>query len=1343
MPARGVSSEYNCLLQHLHIAGVTAEQLVQAGTSLRKHHLSSSPQISTPLARPRRAVQTGDGLPNLVRNEQRETGSPLVLATFGWWEIIVPTVDAVRELCFALATRKVHACAVTGFPAAVVHQVLDGRLGYKWIGELSPDTQSVGMLVAVPWLHSITIVAPQGEADRRRHFFLLPGPLLGVACYGPCTGSIPVADHECWLQQTVDITVATAAHHQVRDVWLLGDFNLRGVAPGPSQPAAAGSSHAKLTEAFKEMLSEVGWHPLWTGATHDRGGGLDIHITNIQTEEAAEVALPLVRCKSDHRLTTACCHKRAGPGAEMQDHRDVRGVEVFEWRRDEVQWRKALCPTQALTATLTASWRGVMARALLQPPRKSLRRAVATAVQVLFDMVFGCAGHAAGLMRRRQIPTRAERDRPRQVVRHLLQDMRCMINQLRSEAEVEAADAGKWEWYQLQKTWLDLATRSRIHMQGPMLQSSWMQAARGGDVTLQRWFSVKAGHTSPRLPMRTDREAREVLEFRARIGTLDGRCDPVAEREATEKMRAEHRLRCSRVKMGSDPPWIEAPHDDDRRQSTEQAVFVNRDTVAGLIRRRSATKSSARLPWAAMRAAVHLDRDHLEMIHTALEITWAIYDVDEASLGIEIDHHHKGQGKPTTATKAYRPLGLVHPLMSLRSDILRIRLAPGLTLHVGETQLGGLRDPRLIVVARQEAQCRRRCMGLPTAELAADARFGFDGGRHCRIMTHVTAAGTADRDWILTHRLLTGHRMQVRDRSDEGCVALLEDVRPAGGGTIQGLSISGLIYNPMPGACDEWRIMSVPCACSSVRPEVLRAFHAVCTQEPAGMWSGSVRDTMLVAWSIERALENLDAGGDQQLCYKKCCQLLASLHTDAERLLVLDQLSPSGGEVSSKYVDDLELAFSSPWALKLGCLGLAAGASHNGIVFEGGLEGKTVATFDGFAKEVTEHAVPQLAGCMQGATPRVESGHTTLGIPRSTKPALQLRLHEEGLQSVEYPAPRGKRWGRAHWPAGRTRMTATLANRSSRLCVLKSITVKGAIGLQVAVSQASSCPWPLLARRYYISRLDAKVAYQLPLAVGVPVAGLRLTGMQARWALAAITGRVSWAKSLKVPSILRRQMCADLGWTCLWLTARSSAISLLSACRADLPCYAHARLSGRGAPLAPGGWMASVDSLAREAGCAPWQPALELKGAARKRSLVQHRRHIVIPALRAWDARRHDLMDTELTTHGSLPWAWIAANGNVTFDRRAFELWWQLRVLGVSFPRSYCPWCQPQTAASSDCSRRHLEAECREFARRCSDRGIQKSEAFWYPPDDEWFTNTLGILDELRRAMDQNERQEV
>ena len=72
-------------------------------------------------------------------------------------------------------------------------------------------------------------------------------------------------------------------------------------------------------------------------------------------------------------------------------------------------------------------------------------------------------------------------------------------------------------------------------------------------------------------------------------------------------------------------------------------------------------------------------------------------------------------------------------------------------------------------------------------------------------------------------------------------------------------------------------------------------------------------------------------------------------------------------------------------------------------------------------------------------------------------------------------------------------------------------------------------------------RAEAKVAYLLPLVLGVQVAGARVVSIQARWALAALTGRSTWPRTLRIPTALRRQACADLGWPCLWAVTKVAA----------------------------------------------------------------------------------------------------------------------------------------------------------------------------------------------------------
>ena len=163
--------------------------------------------------------------------------------------------------------------------------------------------------------------------------------------------------------------------------------------------------------------------------------------------------------------------------------------------------------------------------------------------------------------------------------------------------------------------------------------------------------------------------------------------------------------------------------------------------------------------------------------------------------------------------------------------------------------------------------------------------------------------------------------------------------------------------------------------------------------------------------------------------------------------------------------------------------------------------------------------------------------------------------------------------------------------------------------------------------------------------------------------------------------------------------------------------------------------MAAVTNLEANIAVTPWLPDRGQGWSARKTSLAKHKRTVVIPALHARDSRVLTREAATSPAHSSLPWAWIATHGGEAFRREGFDVWWQLRILVVMYPKHGCPWCRPIAAKIPDCSREHLETSCAEFARRCLARGIQLQEAFLHPPDDTWFINVLIVMAEVYDAV--------
>ena len=224
--------------------------------------------------------------------------------------------------------------------------------------------------------------------------------------------------------------------------------------------------------------------------------------------------------------------------------------------------------------------------------------------------------------------------------------------------------------------------------------------------------------------------------------------------------------------------------------------------------------------------------------------------------------------------------------------------------------------------------------------------------------------------------------------------------------------------------------------------------------------------------------------------------------------------------------------------------------------------------------------------------------------------------------------------------------------------------------------------------------------------------GPRIANIQARWALAAITGRTTWPRTLRVPTELRNRLCNDLGWPCLWIEAKTSAIALFEKCRNDNHAFAHTRLCAE-QPYASGGWLAAANRLTTQHNLPAWAPEPDSPATALKHSLSRHRREVIKPALLAASG--------SMPENPSLPWAWIAIHAGGILPQSAFELWWQIRSLGQPYPPVACPWCQPAVALT----REHLQTMCAHYAYHCWTLGILPAEAFSYPAHPDWFKATL------------------
>ena len=158
---------------------------------------------------------------------------------------------------------------------------------------------------------------------------------------------------------------------------------------------------------------------------------------------------------------------------------------------------------------------------------------------------------------------------------------------------------------------------------------------------------------------------------------------------------------------------------------------------------------------------------------------------------------------------------------------------------------------------------------------------------------------------------------------------------------------------------------------------------------------------------------------------------------------------------------------------------------------------------------------------------------------------------------------------------------------------------------------------------------------------------------------------VTWHRTLRVPLAIRRQLCADLGWECLWTNCKASALAMYMKYRSDSTAFAHTRMCNEAHP-AIGGWIAAAKRVQQTSKIPMWQPVAGSSLSASKRSLAHHLRRIILPAIRA---------ALQFRTHQpTTAMAMLASLAGDAYPQEAFELWWQLRVLGQPYPPMLCAW---------------------------------------------------------------------
>ena len=307
-------------------------------------------------------------------------------------------------------------------------------------------------------------------------------------------------------------------------------------------------------------------------------------------------------------------------------------------------------------------------------------------------------------------------------------------------------------------------------------------------------------------------------------------------------------------------------------------------------------------------------------------------------------------------------------------------------------------------------------------------------------------------------------------------------------------------------------------------------------------------DVQIRAYRIEKILESLRV--ERKDLSAARAEILQQFHrcaSDSERLWLSDLLAPESDRWATLFIDDAGFPASSPAAAVVMTRPLHEYNVYNGVVFEAGQPEKTRFLMDNVPDAVMSACQSAIKDTILGGSPSVVAATRMLGLPLAATQGLWENRGKAGAIAA--------------------------ANREDASRISSAVMVKGSIALRGACSAAAGCSWPLVARKFYLSRAECKVAFAAPVAIADQKFGLKMKIVQLRWAIAVLLGRPAGLGMPSVSSITAARLLNDLGWQSLWASMAASAISMYNAiimtCQA---LHTHRQLASQTPPQAHG-WM--------------------------------------------------------------------------------------------------------------------------------------------------------------------------
>ena len=163
----------------------------------------------------------------------------LQLATFGWWELLIPSRTNLMNLIHGLQREAVLICLITGLPVVDQLDCLNSETCYAWVRPAHQACAGAGML-SHRSLMPFARQQPQGPISTQRMVSVLVGSHHISSVCLPWVGCMSTLELKQCLSAALEVHVVAQTNlGRVGPgcAWTMGGFSLQGLADGaPSQP---------------------------------------------------------------------------------------------------------------------------------------------------------------------------------------------------------------------------------------------------------------------------------------------------------------------------------------------------------------------------------------------------------------------------------------------------------------------------------------------------------------------------------------------------------------------------------------------------------------------------------------------------------------------------------------------------------------------------------------------------------------------------------------------------------------------------------------------------------------------------------------------------------------------------------------------------------------------------------------------------------------------------------------------------------------------------------------------------------------------------------------------------